>query len=254
MGLLRKGLSGSGLGFLGSVVRGQVGITAEVKSGTPLQGTSADNPGIQELHDLYKELRQCKAGGKPPPALPDSEGAGASGTGGVASPDHSPPKTEEGFDEDAALMAALGGENRKIDSEKTALIEHAKARLDSLEFLTREALPERLLGIVAGSPKPVKNTLVLIEAPTSKKAIIASWIDFAQVLAGKAGVELRLLVPLQQRLELFGDVHTKLAATFPWMDIDLVQVSRGETQSQRSKPAYCLSGRKKTRRSAGRLR
>jgi len=46
-------------------------------------------------------------------------------------------------------------------------------------------------------------------------------------------------------LELFGDISTKLTEKFPWMDLDLVQVSRGDTQSQRLKPSYCFQGLKK---------
>ena len=41
-------------------------------SNTPFHGKGAENVGIEECHQLYKELSRCKAGGLPPPAVPAS--------------------------------------------------------------------------------------------------------------------------------------------------------------------------------------
>ena len=88
-----------------------------------------------------------------------------------------------------------------------------------------------------------RNICVLIDAPTSRKAIIAGYIDDAYRIMESVNKpeQFRLIIPLHQRYALFGECHEKLKSKFKsnsWA-VDLVQVERNVVQQAfRGKPGF----------------
>ena len=116
----------------------------------------------------------------------------------------------------------------------------ARSKLDTIEFISqRGALVSRVAQFEG------KRVLVMAESPAGRKVVIAVYIDLSSRLNDvvKHPLGIRLLVPLQSRYEVFGDVREKLVSKYPRWSAELLQMARGDTQNERSKPQYVFVGR-----------
>ena len=120
--------------------------------------------------------------------------------------------------EEAAALPRMGDE---LDPAETLTAEDrrdtlaAKKAAESVEvFITKEALLTRVLEFVG------KSSLIMVEAPTSRKNRIASYIDVAFECASRVQRPdaVIVLVAMHDRFDLFGDVRTKIEQVFkpPW--------------------------------------
>jgi len=231
-------------------------VIACVNTGTPLDGTSDENIGIRECRELTKGFQQVLSGSAPPAAGGNTVGAvpGAGGANGVL-----PPSGLDGgaagsgaaagvLDEETVTLAALLGKSETaVSDEDMQLITAAREAMDGICCSrTRAALLDRM------NEYSTRNVTVLIDAPTSRKGVIAQYIDLAAVFLERSQKPdmFRILTTMHQRYNIFGECYEKLKSKFKaaaWAH-NLVQMERG---TAKGKPGFCwVVNNLKTKKSA----
>ncbi len=218
-------------------------VAACTKSGMTLHGTSDENPGIVECRVLVKEFEKCLAGSDPPaPSEGNPDGSGAAvQAGGASGPGVSGPScsTTEAPDKDELMIASClrdGDAAPTMSQEDAIAVQEARLMLDRIEFYSNPAdLVARASSLVG------RKVVVLIDAATSRKGVMASQVDVAFQIEKKVKNPKGFAVILVAgyRLDLFGDLRDKLTSASPenW-DVELLQLTRSNPQNSRCRPMY----------------
>ena len=113
----------------------------------------------------------------------------------------------------------------------------ARASLQTIEFYNSTAALEDRLEAFRH-----RRLSVLIDAASSKKGVIAKWVDVAAQYATKVGSpeSFTACLCLGERFDIFADIKLKLQGKFPSHTVSVVQLTTQDDQHARSRPSYCF--------------
>ena len=169
-------------------------VSAAIASETVLHGTGPENPGVLERHLLKREMRRCKAGGKPAPArIPSATELEAS-----IVQDASAEKAKEEEEAREAEKRQLAAVEAERAAKRARLAEEKAAAGDADgEMLTEEADLLHLSGPTPGAgsvfapapPRPSNRRRALgpsSRGPLSRTGPLRQWGVCSQYAIGPA--------------------------------------------------------------------
>ena len=186
-----------------------------LKAKIPLHGTSGEEVGIKDCHDLYDELGKCKAGNLPPPAVPPAGKSDAQQKGTATS------QSDDGLATDMASaqmiedLAVTAGENnvlrvlggdaalpKGLSDSQFKMYQEAQEYFKNCHVCTDESQYKTIAQNFAKSGR----CILVLDCRTSIKSVIAQELTNMATLATGAGHEkFRLLTFCGNRDKILSD-------------------------------------------------
>ena len=223
------------------------GIDKVMRVGGVLHGTGENNKGIEECYYIVKTMQRCKAGGKPPPQVADSETSSeqpeanpqetsADSTGGPSgdpATSQEELKIQEELKMNAQCAVFAGDAKEEGPTPLEAATTRATARLAEVTFLSKQ--DEFLALVTKKVSASSQRVVILIDAATCAAKINASFIDMAVPIIGATKGKVRLVMMLQRRFDLLSKAQKKLSDCLrSWQHFDVILKKSHSTSVQTS--------------------
>ncbi len=217
--------SGPGRGQLNSCLR----------QGVPLDGTSEENPGIQECRQILQELRRNMT----TPKEVESQVGDSVPPSDASKPDPMSGLQFESWPMEDAMMTSMS----KPVEQSAAVPPHvlqaqrqAQGSLDRMQFFeTEQALLQELPRKLSAK----QRAIFVVEAPTSRQKTHIGWLELVNdVLKGSQMTTCTILGLASTRLDLLAASHMKGTALWPTACHYVVMLTAGDKQTAQQKPRY----------------
>ncbi len=200
-----------------------------MKANIRLDGSSDEQPGIDQCRALVAELRALQK----VPTIADALVANQDGT-----PE---PRTQTSGESDGSLPCPLSADVEATEEvDRVAIAAAAKTEV-ALSTVNYYASWPEVIETVSHTTMPTSKLLLLVDAPTSKSKILLKMIDqlagISKIVTSK---KIKVLVNAGTRIDLCASASNKLALAFPSYNVFKVQLSHGAVQSKRRRPASLL--------------
>ena len=186
-----------------------------MKAKIPLHGTSKEEVGIKDCHDLYEELEKCKAGNLPPPAVPPAVRSDTQEKGTATSQNGEASSTDHASAQMIAELAVTAGENsvlrilggdaavpQGLEEKQFKMYQEAQEYFKNCHVCTDEPQFKTIaLNFVKGG-----RCILVVDCRTSIKSVIAQELtNMATLATGSGHDKFRLLTCCGSRLTILGD-------------------------------------------------